>query len=337
MRRKGGDPSHPDYAYFSQFRSDSRDGFQPSPNSDYRPMEELLRRRIKPAWIQYFNMSSVLCGVRMAVVSALALRTVNSGGARFKTPPSASDVLGFTHAFPLVSSSDDVGTYTTEQAVTSLHTFLTIFPHGKIIIRSPARHLPPPLGADAVSSASNAEKRLKCLCAGAVPRCRHFEDKALLPWSSDFRRPLLRALLSFATSNPRVMVNTPRDFRNETSVARLLAFLNADSSGDESNVQRRPDTELVSRVLIAHRSATRKMAMRSSNMTEAVRALLKIHAQGPLRSSATAVDANIGKSCSSLGLTGHQVCPPWRCDGGGSGDVCTACEISIAEYSLATE
>eukprot|EP00967_Tisochrysis_lutea_P055065 scaffold69055_cov35-Tisochrysis_lutea.AAC.2 len=88
-------------------------------------------------------MSSVLCGVRMAVVSALALRTVNSGGARFKTPPSASDVLGFTHAFPLVSSSDDVGTYTTEQAVTSLHTFLTIFPHGKVGANITSLSLPP--------------------------------------------------------------------------------------------------------------------------------------------------------------------------------------------------
>ena len=64
----GGDPSHPDYAYFSQFRSDSRDGFQPSPNSDYRPMEELLRRRIKPAWIQYFNVRTGWLIIRPAPV-----------------------------------------------------------------------------------------------------------------------------------------------------------------------------------------------------------------------------------------------------------------------------
>ena len=56
---KSENASHPDYPYFSQFRRSARDGFTAA-NSEFRPMEELSRRRIKPAWIQYFNARAAL-------------------------------------------------------------------------------------------------------------------------------------------------------------------------------------------------------------------------------------------------------------------------------------
>ena len=58
MREKGEQSNNSHFAYFSQFRSTPRDGFA-SPDSDFRPIEELMRYRIKPAWYHYFNFSKV--------------------------------------------------------------------------------------------------------------------------------------------------------------------------------------------------------------------------------------------------------------------------------------
>ena len=93
MREKMTDPANPDYAYFSQFRQHARDGFSSSnPNSDFRSMEELMRRRIKPAWYHFYNMTNVLCGVRSLLIDAIHHPA--------PPPPSLLSSSGSSHLFP---------------------------------------------------------------------------------------------------------------------------------------------------------------------------------------------------------------------------------------------
>ena len=62
IRRKMEDPNDPDHAYFEQFQYSRKDGFPPSAQgSDFRSLDELLRRKIKPAWYHFFNLSHVMC------------------------------------------------------------------------------------------------------------------------------------------------------------------------------------------------------------------------------------------------------------------------------------
>ena len=65
LREKMTNPANPDYIHFSQFVATPDDGIAPDiEDSDFRTEAELFRRKVKPAWIQYFNTSKVMCAIR---------------------------------------------------------------------------------------------------------------------------------------------------------------------------------------------------------------------------------------------------------------------------------
>ena len=102
-------------------------------DTDFRPLAELLRRRIKPAWYQLFNTSKVLCGLRKVVLEA--------------HNPNRRRGFGFMHAFDEGAAYSTVAAdgeppshtrYTVQQALRSLDLFLALFPRGRLVVHLPA-------------------------------------------------------------------------------------------------------------------------------------------------------------------------------------------------------
>jgi len=207
LRDKGERPSNPDYIYFSQFRSTERDGFSER-NSDFRPLAELLRRRIKPAWVHFFNFSEVLCGVRWMAINIARLQ--------------AGRRNGFVHALQPNEVGHGPMRYTVKQAIDSLRLFLLLFPRGKVVIHLPAWPLP---------AAANAS--LGCVCAGRSARCHDHRQPAAIPWASDKRAALISELVRFHWEQPdATFVTAANGFRNSSSIRELLRFLGeSDSDG----------------------------------------------------------------------------------------------------------
>ncbi|KAL1519085.1 hypothetical protein AB1Y20_003352 [Prymnesium parvum] len=205
LRRKMTEPSNPDFEYFSQFRRHPRDGFpSSSPDSDFRSLDELLRRRIKPAWFQVFNLSSMLCGVRSLLVDALQ-------------PASEPDSVALLHAFSL--SEETTATNLRKLAhpddsassiLSSLRLFLTLFPRGKVIIHLP---FPPPRAGVAPPH---------CACP-ATSRCVPLDGEAAA-WPAP-RAQVTHTLLQLRTTHAaRTLVTVAsRDFANFTRLAERLA------------------------------------------------------------------------------------------------------------------
>jgi hypothetical protein len=99
-------------------------------------------------------MSSILCGVRAAVLASLALAPKTGGGLGALVGDTAGGgglalggdtggvpaaALGFAHSFPQVAradtgggAGDTGGGYTAAQAADSLRAFLLMFPNGKV-------------------------------------------------------------------------------------------------------------------------------------------------------------------------------------------------------------
>ena len=95
LREKMTNPANPDYIHFSQFVATPDDGIAPDiEDSDFRTEAELFRRKVKPAWIQYFNTSKVMCAIRRLVIEANA--------------PPPGHAFGFTHAFEDDGEQDDI-------------------------------------------------------------------------------------------------------------------------------------------------------------------------------------------------------------------------------------
>ena len=143
IRRKMEEPTDPDYAYFSQFRRSSKDGFAASaPHSDFRSLDELLRRKIKPAWFHFFNLSHVLCSVRQMVIHM--------------HNPNQRETFGFVHVFQMSALAPDgsgsaevddptLKQYPASAALRSMDVFLRLFPkRGRVLVNMPLVPLPDP-------------------------------------------------------------------------------------------------------------------------------------------------------------------------------------------------
>ena len=168
MRDKMTNPRHPEWVHFSQFHAADDDVFAPeAADTDFRPLAELLRRRIKPAWYQLFNTSKVLCGLRKVVLEA--------------HNPNRRRGFGFMHAFDEGAAYSTVAAdgeppshtrYTVQQSLRSLDLFLALFPRGRLVV-----HLPAPSSPDAQSSMRRELRRY----AHSRP------DRAMLTSGGDFR------------------------------------------------------------------------------------------------------------------------------------------------------
>jgi hypothetical protein len=203
MRIKMTKGDHPDHAYFKQFLSSDRDGFPSTdPDTDFRSMPELVRRRIKPAWYHFYNMSNVMCGVRNLFISSIS-------------PARTSRVFGFLHAFSdFEENKGRLAEYkgtTASMVLSSLDLFLALFPLGKVII-----HLP--------FSASPRREigQPRCVCPAAA-RCSASQAN----WP-DNREHMLQQLLRFHRHRPNRTLLTvgSEEFYNMSRFAgRVTKFL----------------------------------------------------------------------------------------------------------------
>ena len=204
MREKMTNPSHADYIHFSQFIASDADGIGPGVGSDFRALPELLRRKVKPAWFQLFNLTKVMCGVRKLVVD-----TYN---------PAMYGSFGFAQAFqddgwPDSTESPAHRHYSTAQALRSLDLFLRLFPHGKLVIHLPVATLP---GAK--------QRRPTCVCAGSSSNCR---DKHSSTWT-DPRLHMMAQLMRYHRFRPSrtLLTAASEDFQNSTRfTSRISTFL----------------------------------------------------------------------------------------------------------------
>ena len=127
LRLKATEVGKPDYTYFSQFMSAPTDHAF-ADDTDFRPLEELLRRKLKPAWFHYFNMSKVLCGVRSQLVG---MATGNRA-----EYPSATRIHAFLHRIPPLPASLPnetspnfrPGAYSIDHLASNMDLFLELFP-----------------------------------------------------------------------------------------------------------------------------------------------------------------------------------------------------------------
>ena len=206
LRDKMTNPSATDFVHFSQFVSSPRDRYASSPNSDFRPHIELVRRNIKPAWLQFFNMTMVMCGIRKLVID-----TYNSRG---------TDVFGFVHAFSENGARDTSAapvdqTYSTAQALRSLDFFLRLFPRGMIIIHLPTHQLP---------VAKNP--RPWCVCAKHMRHCMQLPSSQSI-WP-DYRTEMIKQLNKYHRFRPTrtLMTTTNGDYQNASRLLfRVSSFL----------------------------------------------------------------------------------------------------------------
>jgi hypothetical protein len=202
MHEKMTNPGHPDFTHFSQFISSERDGFSPEPDSTFRPLPELLRRKIKPAWYQLFNMTKTICGLRSVVMDAYN--------------PGQKQTFGMLYAFRdsrhAADSQQSAAQYSAAQVLRSLDFFLQLFPQGKIIV-----HLP-------VSRALRVNQvEPTCACAGVDARC---STNARSSWP-DYRRNMINKLLQYHESRSSILLTTADvDFRDLSSMtSRISSFL----------------------------------------------------------------------------------------------------------------
>ena len=201
LREKMTNPANPDYIHFSQFVATPDDGIAPDiEDSDFRTEAELFRRKVKPAWIQYFNTSKVMCAIRRLVIEANA--------------PPPGHAFGFTHAFEDDGEQDDTKFappshrgYTPSRALRSLDLFLRLFPRGRIIVHLPVNILP-----------SSSKPLPHCMCEGNGVTCR-----ALQP--PDRRARMISQLLRYNRFRPRrtLLIAASHDFRNLTALTHKVA------------------------------------------------------------------------------------------------------------------
>jgi len=205
MRNKMTNPTDHDFIHFSQFVSKFDDGFSPSQNTDFRTMQELVRRKIKPAWMQLFNTTTMLCGMRKMIVET------------YNHHRHAS--FGFIHAFnddgangstsPLANRA-----YSAAYAIRSIDLFLELFPLGKVILHSPVADLPTP-----------PSEQPGCFCLGATPHCRSFSyHPTSLQWP-DPRTNLMQRLVQYHKDHPdrTIVTAANEDYRNASRMTRRLA------------------------------------------------------------------------------------------------------------------
>jgi len=205
MREKMTDPSNSEFIHFSQFVARANDGFEPSADTDFRTMKELVRRTVKPAWMQLFNLTKVLCGLRKLVIEAYNPR----GHAAF----------GFVHAFHHNGESDSGApsahrSYSSAQALRSLDLFLQLFPRGLIILHLPVAEIP-----------GLKQHSPRCVCSGPTPYCRPASAQAVsLRWP-DARLDMMRQLAKYHCFRPgrSLLVAANEDFRNTSRMTRRLA------------------------------------------------------------------------------------------------------------------
>ena len=207
MREKMTNPAHEDHAHFSQFIASPNDGIAPtSQDTDFRAMDELIRRKIKPAWYHFFNSSKLVCGLRQVVIEA-----VN---------PAHHPVFGFVTAFDTsgrvsvdkVEDSPSRRTYSAGRALRSIDLFLRVFPHGKVILHLPVDSLPPDGGPPP-----------RCVCPGERVACKQRGTA----WP-DRRLRLMRELTRYheLQRERTILTSASGDFRNMTRLAsRLSSFL----------------------------------------------------------------------------------------------------------------
>ena len=210
IRRKMEDPNDPDHAYFEQFQYSRKDGFPPSAeHSDFRSLDELLRRKIKPAWYHFFNLTHVLCRVRQ-----LVLHQYNPKGAGF---------FGFVHMFHPVlppagrADTDSVDAtlkeYSSHAALRSLDLFLHLFPvKGRVIANLPLVPLP-----DA------RLPRSRCICLAGGNRCN---ERA---WP-DPRVPFMQQLLNHSANRPHQSLAFSAQAGGPRAASELLSFLGQPAS-----------------------------------------------------------------------------------------------------------
>lgn len=201
MREKMTSVDHPDFIHFSQFIASANDVMRSEVmDTDFRPESELIRRKVKPAWVQYFNLSKVMCGLRRLVLEANGPR-VDRG-------------FGFTHVFEDSGEQETDSLappsrrgYTPSRALRSLDWFLRLFPRGRIII-----HLP-------VSLIPSTTKPPRCMCPGTGAACD-------APRSVDHRARIIDQLLRYHRFRPRhtLLIAASRDFRNLTALTNKLAL-----------------------------------------------------------------------------------------------------------------
>ena len=215
MREKMTQADHPDHTYFRQFRKSDRDGFPASsPDSDFRSISELIRRRIKPAWYQLFNLTKVMCGVRNLLIRAIS-------------PTRSTRVFGFLHAFSdheeesatrgdegRVSDYKDKGA-TASMMLASLDLFLALFPRGRVILHLPFTELP-----------NSTLGQPRCACKPTA-QCR------TTPEWAEHREHMQRQLLRFHEHRPNrtLLVDASREFSNMSQfVHRVMHFLDEPST-----------------------------------------------------------------------------------------------------------
>ena len=226
IRRKMEVPTDPDYAYFSQFRRSPKDGFAASaPHSDFRSLDELLRRKIKPAWFHFFNLSHVLCNVRQLVIHM--------------HNPRQRETFGFVHMFQTsaLAPSGDGGAeaddptlkqYPASSALRSMEIFLRLFPkRGRVLINMPLTPLPDP-----------RLQRPRCICAelsgggggggggGDAGTC------AQRSWP-DQRVGLMQRLVQFTADRPQqALLLSPQRWAtaDDSGATELLRFLGQPTS-----------------------------------------------------------------------------------------------------------
>lgn len=209
IRRKMEDPNDPDHAYFEQFQYSRKDGFPPSAeHSDFRSLDELLRRKIKPAWYHFFNLTHVLCRVRQ-----LVLHQYNPKGAGF---------FGFVHMFhPVLPPAGQADTdsvdatlkeYSSHAALRSLDLFLRLFPvKGRVIANLPLVPLP---------DARLPRSRCICLAGG------NCNERA---WP-DPRVPFMQQLLNHSANRPRQSLAFSAQAGGPRAASELLSFLGQPAS-----------------------------------------------------------------------------------------------------------
>lgn len=220
MRKKMTEPDHADFPHFSQFLASPRDGIAPGvPDTDFRAMDELVRRKIKPAWLHFYNTSKLMCGLRQVIIETLN--------------PSHHPVFGFVTALDASRSSggdrpEDAPSrraYSVGRALRSLDLFLQLFPRGQIILQLPVSMIP-----------DDGAPPPRCICPGARAACKARGTE----WP-DRRVRLMRELTRYHERNPTrtLLTSASGDFRNmHQLVKRLSVFVGEASS---SNLQHEAD------------------------------------------------------------------------------------------------
>lgn len=299
LRDKMTNPHNQDFIHFSQFHADPDDGAaQEVPDTEFRALPELIRRRIKPAWYQVFNMSKVLCGVRQVMLDA--------------HNPSRRRAFGVMHAFDDEGGRNDEHSrpparrpYGAARALRSLDIFLMLFPLGRVIVHLPFPEMAEPL------------HQPLCMCPGDSTACR---SSAAAVWP-DRRANMMRELSGYARRNPdRVLLTSASgDFRNLPSLStRLASFL---GEGPETTTTTGTDRD-VQRVLNHWAVGMRRDGLFDAQLGEdASRAL-------PSEACQRASSRNGGHVADSI----VSWCPSFRC-GNSTGVGCTACPAIPADIA----